>query len=254
MLRTVVMGAFLIGVTALTAGHARSEEIVRPPVGGIGSLPDAMVFYVARGPVGACGQNCSEWIAAEGTVQWDTYKRLIAILDRSPGRKLPVILRVWGDGNLNVATSMGKIIRERGLDVSVGATMVDKAACRTDEECFTLKRQGGPLNASISISGARCDVACVLILAGGVHRSLPATTRVVLGSMQIRNRLGLNVSDERREGLTALFGNQFRLYLTQMGIDVELLNVIEQNSKRSSGTELYPDSWTKLGIINVPAL
>jgi hypothetical protein len=249
-----MIGAFLIGVTALATGHARSEEIVRPPVGGIGSLPDAMVFYVARGPVGACGQNCSEWIAAEGAVQWDTYKRLIAILDRSSGRKLPVILRVWGDGNLNVATSMGRILREHGLDVSVGTTLIDRQECGTEAECFALKRQGGPVNASINISGARCDVACVLILAGGVHRSLPATTRVVLGSMQIRNRLGLNVSDERREGLTTLFGNQFRLYLTQMGIDVELLNVIEQNSKKAGGTELSPDSWTRLGITNVPAL
>jgi hypothetical protein len=249
-----MIGALLVGFAALQAGHARSEEVVRPPVGGIGSLPDAMVFYVARSSVGACGQTCSEWIAAEGTVQWDTYKRLIAILDRLSGRKLPVILRVWGEGNLNVAMALGKIIRERGLDVSVGSTLIDKGICATEAACFELKRHGGPLEAKLDTSDARCDVACVLILAGGVHRSLPATAKVVLGGMRIRNRLGLNISDERREGLATLFSDQFRLYLTQMGVNVELLNVIEQNSGKTRATELPADNWTKLGIVNVPAL
>ena len=51
-----------------------------------GSPPDAMIFYVAHGATGACGQGCADWIAAEGTVQWDTHKRLFAILDRQSGR------------------------------------------------------------------------------------------------------------------------------------------------------------------------
>ena len=56
------------------------------------SSPDAMIFYVAHGAAGACGPGCADWIAAEGTVQWDTHKRLIAILDRQGGRKLPVVI------------------------------------------------------------------------------------------------------------------------------------------------------------------
>jgi hypothetical protein len=83
------MGAFSVrpiilgGLMALTvAGFAQAQTAQRPAVGGIGSPPDAMIFYVARGAAGACGQGCAEWIAAEGTVQWDTRKRLIAILDR----------------------------------------------------------------------------------------------------------------------------------------------------------------------------
>ena len=46
----------------------------------------------------------------------------------------------------------------------------------------------------------RCDLGCVLMLAGGVHRSLPPGTRVILGGMSIHNRLAPNVSDERRKG------------------------------------------------------
>jgi len=67
----------------LTAQCVRSA---RPPIGDYGSPPDAMIFYVAHGAAGACGPGCADWIAAEGTVQWDTHKRLIAILDRQPPR------------------------------------------------------------------------------------------------------------------------------------------------------------------------
>ena len=79
-----------------------------------------MIFYLAHGAPGACGPGCSDWIAAEGTVQWDTHKRLFNILDRHAGGKLPVIIHVWGESNLNVATSLGRILRERGIDTTSG--------------------------------------------------------------------------------------------------------------------------------------
>ena len=99
--RTIIFGGLIAFVAAGSA-----QALQRPPVGGIGSPPDAVIFYVARGAAGACGQHCSEWIAAEGTVQWDTYKRLLAILDRQAGRKLPVVIHSWGESNLNVSTSL----------------------------------------------------------------------------------------------------------------------------------------------------
>ncbi len=86
---TVVFGG--LG-TIVAAGIAQPLTPPRPPIGGFGSPPDAMIFYVAHGAAGTCGPGCSEWIAAEGTIQWDTHKRLIAILDRQAARKLPVII------------------------------------------------------------------------------------------------------------------------------------------------------------------
>jgi hypothetical protein len=93
----------------LRAGARRAsatEAQQRPPVGLYGSPPDAMIFYVAHGPPGACGPGCSDWIAAEGAVQWDSYKRLIAILDRQAGHKLPLVIHSRGASNLNVAVSI----------------------------------------------------------------------------------------------------------------------------------------------------
>ncbi|SDS03895.1 hypothetical protein SAMN05444158_0806 [Bradyrhizobium canariense] len=193
--RTIISGGLMMLVAA---GFAQAQMPQRPPVGGIGSPPDAMIFYVARGAADSCGKGCSEWIAAEGTVQWDTYKRLLAILDRQAGRKLPVIIHSWGESNLNVAVSLGWILRDRGMDTTVGTTEVEACSGKTEAECFALKRPGGPLDAKMNLPDARCELACVLMLARGIHRSLPPGTKMILTGMFIRNRLAPNVSDERR--------------------------------------------------------
>jgi hypothetical protein len=199
-------------------------------------------------------QGCSDWIAAEGIVQWDTHKRLIAILDRQAGRKLPVIIHSWGESNLNVATSLGRILRDRGIDTTVGSTEAETCDGKPEAECFALKRQGGPLDAKLKLSDARCELACVFMMAGGVHRSLPAGTRMILSGMSIHNRLAPNVSDERREGLSVRFGELFRIYLREMGVEPELLDIIDRNSESRSQTELPPSEWTRLRIVTAATL
>src|ERR1700682_6393725 len=90
--RAIISGGL---VTFVAAGLAPAQTPQRPPVGGFGSPPDAMIFYVARGAADVCGQGCSEWIAAEGTVHWDTHKRLLAILVRPGGGKSDVSAASW---------------------------------------------------------------------------------------------------------------------------------------------------------------
>jgi hypothetical protein len=243
--RAVLLAALLAAAT----GGAAAQTGARPPAGGVASAPDAMIFYVAHGADGACGPGCSDWIAAEGTVQWDTYKRLINILDRQRGRKLPLVIHAFGESNLNVAVSLGRILHERGIDTTNGATDVAACAGKSDAECFALKRPGGPLEATLSTKDARCDIACVLMLAGGVRRALHAGTRVVLTGMTIRNRMAPNVSDEHREGLTAVYGEQFRVYLHEMGVDTELLDIVERNSAQHHATEVPQADWTRLHLV-----
>jgi hypothetical protein len=64
----------------------------RPAVGGVASLPDAALIYPAQGAPAACGENCSYWLAAEGTVYWDGHTRFVAGLDRFADRRGPVFL------------------------------------------------------------------------------------------------------------------------------------------------------------------
>jgi hypothetical protein len=94
----------------------------------------------------------------------------------------------------------------------------------------------------------------VLTLAGGVHRTLPAGTKMVLSGMSIRNRLAPNVSEERRQGLTTLFGDQFRRYLNDMGVDPELLDIVDRNPETRRPIEMPPSEWLRLHIVTSAAM
>jgi hypothetical protein len=248
-MRARFVRGIILGGLGFIGALSAAAQTTRPPIGDFGSPPNAMIFYVAHGAPGACGQGCSDWIAAEGTVQWDTHKRLIAILDRQAGHKLPLVIHASGESNLNVAVSLGRILRDRGIDTTEGTTEVEACADKSEAECFALKRPGGPLDAKLNPADARCDFACVLMLAGGVHRSLAPGARMILTGMMIRNRLAPNVSDEQRESLTVHYEEQFRLYLREMGVDTELIDIMDRNSQVRRATELPPSEWTRLHIV-----
>lgn len=252
LINTLIVTAILV-VTILLAPPARAQDGLRPPVGGVISPADAMIFYLARGPDGACGQNCSKWIAAEGIVEWDTFKRLFAFAARLGERKLPVILNVWGESDLKVAMSLGKIIRDRGLDVSVGKTVVAGCVDATEVACIALKRSGKPLDAAIDTSAVECDIVCLLILSGGVHRTLPADAKIIIGPTHVRDRLAPNVSEERQKGLLAYYGDQYRIYLKQMGVATDVVGIIEQNAASGRATQILRAEWLRLGIVTGPA-
>ena len=82
MSRSGVLAALIITASVLVSA-ARAEDAARPPTGGVTSPTGAVIFYLAHGRDGSCGPNCSEWIAAEGVVEWDTFKRLFAFCSTS---------------------------------------------------------------------------------------------------------------------------------------------------------------------------
>jgi hypothetical protein len=227
---------------------------MRPPVGGVGSPLDAMIFYAAHGGEEACGADCTDWIAAEGVVEWDTFKRLFAFLDRFGANKRPVVLNVPGRGNLKTAMSLGKIIRDRGLNVSVGPTVVARCAHAAEADCFALKRAGQVLDASIDTSAVECDLACVVVLAGGVRRTLPADARVVIGAVAIRDPRGTNVAPDIKQNLTTYYDDQIGLYLAQMGVNPQLVEIMDRNAKAKRATQLTNSDWLRLGIVTGLAL
>jgi hypothetical protein len=157
-----------------------------------------------------------------------------------------------GAGNLKVATSLGKIIRDHGLDVRAGATIVADCANVTETECFAIKRIGKVLDAKIDTTSVACDVNCVLVLASGVHRTLPADAKVVIGPTHIANRLAPNVSAEHQVGLQTQFSNQFRLYLSQMGVSTEIVDIIDRDTHIGRPTQLSSKDWLRLGLVTAP--
>jgi len=87
-------------------------------------------------------------------VQWDTHKRLIAIIDRQAGHKLPLVINSRGQSSLNVAVSLGRVLHDRGIDTRESVTDVTACAGKTEADCFALKRPGGPLEATLNTKDA----------------------------------------------------------------------------------------------------
>ena len=184
----------------------------------------------------------SEDFSGSDKFQWQIQDLRSAELPRCPTR----CLFIW-----RVALSLGTMLHERGFDAGAGKTLVNKCAAMTGTDCIALKRAGGPLDASQSAVEI-CDIACVLILAGGVRRTLPDATKVVILGTQVGHRLGANVSDEIREGVRVRSYEQIKLYLAQVGVDSGLVEIIDANYERSRKTVLSRADLDRLRIVTSP--
>jgi hypothetical protein len=72
--------------------------------------------------------------------------------------------------------------------------------------------------------------------------------------MSIHNRLAPNVSKDERGGATARFDELFRIYLRDMGVETELLDIVDKTSDVHRRIELPPAEWTRLRIVTETAL
>jgi hypothetical protein len=154
----------------------------RPPVKSAASKPSdppPIAFFVATGPANTCGSGCDGWIAADGKIDLNAAQRLRKVLAKLGPRKLPLYLHSTG-GSVLGAIELGRLIRSRNLTVSVARTI--PAECPHDDAhdkaCEALKRSGQDLVAELESSGAMCNSACVLVLAGGTQRSVPPWVRL----------------------------------------------------------------------------
>jgi hypothetical protein len=143
------------------------------------SEPPPIAFYVAAGTANACGPGCDAWIAAEGKIDLYAAQRLRKVLAKLGPRKLPLFLHSAG-GSVLGAIELGRLVRSHNITVSIARTT--PADCLRDEPgdkaCEMLKRSGQELASDFDTSGAMCNSACVLVLAGGAQRSVPPWVRL----------------------------------------------------------------------------
>jgi tetratricopeptide (TPR) repeat protein len=226
--------------------YARSGRGTAPGDGRVGS-PDAFMVYVARGPAGACGEKCEEWIAVEGAVDLQGPAHLVAVLDRlgAGARKLPVVLDLRGASNVQSAISIGRILRERGFEATVGQTQVDECDDPVQPGCIALKRAGKPVQATL-VPNHACGVVCLLGLAGGVRRTVPDATTVVIGSAPVGDRLA---AGPLREEQHLRARDLVKQHLAQMGLDPQVADMIEEHYDSSRGTGLAREDIARLRIV-----
>ncbi len=126
-----------------------------------------MQVSVVRANWPGCEPDCPEWIAARGRIDETTPSKFRKVLAQIGRRKLPVLIDSLGGSGLDGYT-IGRMIRAKGLDVSVSQTELQTCA-KDDKACRTVTPQGVALGRPKTL-GAKCASACVHVLAGGIRR------------------------------------------------------------------------------------
>lgn len=152
---------------AVSADAATRKKKEKPPESPY-ELP--MRIVVVRNNVPGCEPLCPQWISAEGTITAKTPALFKKALARTGDMRLPIVITSTG-GDVDAGLAIGKMIRDRHLDVVVGWTYY--ADCEPHrKDCKLPKSQKG-IHRGIAISsGAFCVSACTFILASGEKRLL----------------------------------------------------------------------------------
>jgi tetratricopeptide (TPR) repeat protein len=180
----------------------------------------AMQVSVVRNANPKCGDQCAEWISAEGRIDGSTPERFRAVLNSIGNRKLPIFIDSMG-GNLAASYEVGRMIRARKLDVYV--TRTESARCTsTPEVC----RKADALHVRFGLPRgklASCASACTNILAAGTVRSVGPTALVGVHQAAyhvIGRDVPGAVSDRRVPQATYV---TMKDYFVEMGVDANLM-------------------------------
>ena len=177
-----------LGLSALlAAGSAGCPPGIGEPIpsGAVPAMPAAGISYrdrpmiprVVRDARPGCGDACAEWIAMEGRIMPGTGEAFAGMLRTLGARRLPVFVDSGG-GAVDDAMTVGKLIRERHLDVAVAQTI----PAQTSPDCAGC----GPESALPRSPGAVCASACVLVLAAGTGRVVGLATHVGVHQMSMK--------------------------------------------------------------------
>jgi hypothetical protein len=207
------------------------------PNGPLSNLKQPIVFYVAKGAPGACGPGCSEWIAAEGTIDPAAEPRLWELLRKlGNDRKPPVYFHSPG-GSVTAGLQLGRLMRARGLTVGVGWTL--PSSCDRQDPgapaCDTLKHAGRELPAELDIGAGVCASSCSYAILGGtvryigvgarvgIHDAFPSPTKRTFDENgRIVDQPEVISPEVARAGLAQAYG-VIAGYVNQMGVSVDLV-------------------------------
>jgi hypothetical protein len=184
-----------------------------------------MEFFIAKGGPNACGAGCDSWIAAEGRIVRDsvgadgrpeegTAARLISLLSRLGGRKLPIFFHSPG-GDTIEALALGRALRAWQLRAGVAATLPAKCAAGNAEDCRKSMHEHPDAEAKLWSDGASCNSACAYAILGAVGREIAPDAKVGVHKFF----LDPSVAEARRAQLMPVAERRVQRYVADMGID-----------------------------------
>jgi len=203
-----------------------------------------MAFFLAKGGANACGEGCSEWIAADGVFDAGSAKRFETFLTTLKRDDLPVFFNSLG-GSVSQSVLIGAQMRERRMTAAVGRTRPD--GCRGDSQsdaCNHVMHSKAAHRAKLVLDG-RCFSACAYAFIGASTRKLAKGAK--LGVHSAFPREGApdqgNVVSQTHDLL--------RRYAIEMGIDSGLIDLAA--AVKSTGMHtLTRDEIARFGVETVP--
>jgi hypothetical protein len=167
-----------------------------------------------QGPAEACGTDCRTFIVASGAITADTPRHFLLFTQNHDVTGATVVLNSDG-GSVHGAIALGRELRKLKLATTVGS-LVDLPAGNDDQRRATLSPQ------------ADCESMCAFVLLGGVRRSVPAESRVMVHQIWLGDRReDPTAAGYSAEDLVLVQRDIGRLarYIADMGASADLLEV-----------------------------
>ncbi|HET7804808.1 MAG TPA: hypothetical protein VFL53_11235 [Pseudolabrys sp.] len=167
-----------------------------------------------QGPAETCGANCKTFIAASGAITADTPHHFLLFTQSHDITGATVVLNSDG-GSVHGAIALGRELRKLKLATTVG-NLVDLPA-----------DNGGRPRATFSPQ-ADCESMCAFVLLGGVRRSVPPESRVMVHQIWLGDRReDPTAAGYSAEDLVLVQRDIGRLarYTADMGASADLLEV-----------------------------
>lgn len=121
-----------------------------------------------QGPAATCGANCRVLVFASGMITVDTPHHFEAFAREHDVSGATMVLDSDG-GSVRGALALGRAVRKHGLD-----TMVGRRSDRGAE--------------GAAVAPASCESMCAFVLLGGLHREVPAKSRVLVHQIWLGDR------------------------------------------------------------------
>lgn len=215
--------AALLAGLIVTCATAASAQPTKNPFVELRKSP--LLFYIVRGEDNACGLDCNEWIAAEGSFDDGAAARFSSFVARLGRRNLPVFFHSPG-GWMSQAQAIGRLMRERGMTAGVARTFPEACVGTDVRTCASLKKSGKELRAEWSAVGAQCNSACVYALIGARERLVPLASRLAVHASRTTCFKDGTIVDRNLhwcQGIGAANKAELLRYVRQMGIDTALI-------------------------------
>jgi len=204
MNRSVSIAALALAPLALLPGSIRASDRALP-----------MRFEMrVQGPAEVCGTSCKTFIAASGAITADTPRHFLLFTQNHDVTGATVVLNSDG-GSVHGAIALGRELRKLRLATTVGS-LVDIPVDNDDPPRATYTPQ------------ADCESMCAFVLLGGVRRSVPAESRVMVHQIWLGDRReDPTAAGYSAEDLVLVQRDIGRLarYTADMGASADLLEV-----------------------------